>query len=198
MTVYFAQTRIDPTKVKIGFTSDVEARRVNMSVSVPGGVTMLATMDGGKETEAYLHEKFADDNVSGEWFELSEPVREFIRDLQNGKQGLIPFRDEAKYMTRETAEYASDAIELARQMAAEILNAEFKGIGDTIDAAMFRVQHKHGLSSNLLHRLRYRTKKDIWAGEYLHLKAVYEQRQVNATSKTVRALDLVAGKKAER
>jgi hypothetical protein len=29
MTVYFAQTRIDMTKVKIGFSSDVEARRVN-------------------------------------------------------------------------------------------------------------------------------------------------------------------------
>lgn len=50
MTVYFAQTRIDQTKVKIGWTSDIEARRINLSVSVPGGVTMIAQMKNATET----------------------------------------------------------------------------------------------------------------------------------------------------
>lgn len=175
MTVYFAQTRIDTTKVKIGFTSDLAARVKNLSVSVPGGVSILATMDGGKETEGYIHDRFMDYRLDGEWFEYAEPVRDFVKDVQNKKTGLIPFRDEARYMTRETAEYSRDAIEASRQMAEAILNKEHRGIGDTIDAAMFRVQQKHGVPSSLLHRLRYRDGKDIRAGEYLHIKAVYEQ-----------------------
>lgn len=200
MTVYFAQTRIDQTKVKIGFTADLEARRSNMSVSVPGGITILASMDGGKETEDFLHEKFVEHNIGGEWFEFAEPIRDFISDLQNGKTGLVPFRDEAKYMTRETAEYGRDALEMARQMAVAILNDEFRGVGDTIDAAMFRVQQKTGISSSVLHRLRYRSGKDIWSGEFLHLKAVYEQRFVATGedgSALVRLADFVAGKKAK-
>lgn len=180
MTVYFAQTRIDATKVKIGFTSDLDARLSNLSVSVPGGVVILATLDGGKETEDFLHDKFAEHRIGGEWFEFAEPIRDFIRDLQNGKQGLIPFKDEASYMTRETAEYARDAVELAKQMADALLRAEFRGPGDTVDAAMFRVQQKTGLPSAMLHRLRYRTLRDIPAGVYLHIKAVYEQREVLA------------------
>jgi hypothetical protein len=185
VTVYFAQTRIDNTKVKIGFTSDLETRRINMSVSVPGGVVILATLEGGKESEEYLHDKFAEYRFSGEWFEFSDPIREFVRDIQNGKVGLIPFIDTAKYMGRDTAEYARDAIEIARQMAVAILNDEFRGVGDTVDACMFRVQQKHGISSSVLHRLRYRSPKDIWAGEFLHLKAIYEQRGIGRGSNVV-------------
>lgn len=189
MTVYFAQTRIDPTKVKIGFTSNVEARRANMSVSVPGGISIMATIEGGKETEQYLHEKFAAFNVGGEWFTLSDEVSDFIRDIQNGKIGLIPFVDEAEYMTRGTAEYSQDAIELARQMATAIIDSEYKGVGDTLDAAIHRVETKHGLKRGVLHRLRYRaTKSDIWAGEYLHIKSVYEQRVLARKPDTITLL----------
>lgn len=176
MTVYFATTRIDPSTVKIGFTSDLEARKKNLSVSVPGGVTILCSMEGGLETEQFLHEKFAHLNVSGEWFDYSDELREFVTDVINKKPCLIPFVDDAAYMTRETAEYGRDAVELARQMAEALLNKEFRGVGDTIDAAMFRLEQKTGLPGKLLHRLRYRARKDIWAGEYLHIKSVYEAR----------------------
>ena len=196
MSVYFAQTKIDATKVKIGWSSNVEQRQTTLSVGVPGGVMILATMEGGKETEEYLHEKFADLRVSGEWFEFAEPIRQFIIDIKNGKQGLIPFRDEAAYMTRETAEYARDAVELAKQMADALLRAEFRGPGDTVDAAMFRVQQKTGLPSAMIHRLRYRALKDIPAGTYLHIKAVYEQRIALADTKNSKVL--VAGSKSDR
>jgi len=176
MTVYFAQTRIDVTKVKIGWTSNVEARRANMSVSVPGGISIMATIAGGKETEDYLHGLFEADRIGGEWFNLSEGLSSFIRDVQNGKTGLIPFVDTAEYMVRNTAEYSRDAVEIAGQMAAAVLNDEFKGVGDTIEAAAGRIQTKHGLSTMVFMRLRYRKKNDIWAGEYLHIKAIYEQR----------------------
>lgn len=185
MTVYFAQTRIDLTKVKIGWTTNLESRQATMSVSVPGGISIMATLDGGKETEEYLHGLFEKDRVGGEWFNLSEELRAFIRDVQNGKKGMVPFVDDAKYMVRSTSEYAADAVELASQMATAILNAEFKGVGDTIDATMFRIKTKHGIKEDVLRRLRYRQKKDIWAGEYLHLKAVYEQRVLSRQADNV-------------
>ena len=154
----------------------------------------MAAIEGGKETEAYLHEMFSADNIGGEWFTLSENLSSFIRDIQNGKKGMIPFVDEAKYMSRSTADYSDDAIELARQMAVAVLNNEFRGIGDTIDAAMHRIELKHGLKRTVLKRLRYRgEKRDIWAGEYLHIKSLYEQLVLSKpASREVAAMSVAA------
>lgn len=176
MTVYFAQARTDPSTVKIGFTSDMAKRKQNMSVSSPGGIAILATVTGGKETEDYLHTKFADDRVSGEWFQFSEPIREFIRDVQNGKVGMIPFKDSAIYNRHLTSEYSADALDRAKQMAAEILNAEARGFRDTMGAARERIERKYGFRAVMLHRLLYRDDmKDVTAGVFLHLQDIHEQ-----------------------
>lgn len=197
MTVYFAMTLIDQSKVKIGFTSDLESRRANMSVSVPGGVRILASMPGGIATEEYLHDKFAEFRFSGEWFEYCSEIKDFIERVQINSEGLVPFVDEAGGFHRKTSEYARDAVEIARQMAVAVLNDEFRGVGDTIDAAMFRVEQKHDISSKVFHRLRYRTLKDIWAGEFLHIKSIYEQVRAlhDSTSAIVGLADFVAGTK---
>lgn len=166
-----------------------------MSVSVPGGITIIATLRGGKETEDYLHEKFSQYRVGGEWFCFSEEIRQFVLDVQNNKPGLVPFVDEAKYMLRSKKEYGADAIEMAAQMADAILRKEYKGPGDTIEAAMFRLKRKHGIEENVFKRLRYRQKTDIWAGEYLHLKAVYETEMLSASPKIVRMAAALAGEK---
>jgi len=178
MTVYFAQARTDQTTVKIGFTSDIVRRKGNLSTSTPGGVAILATLPGNKETEEYLHEKFSDDRLGGEWFRFSDGIRDFVRDVQNGKQGLVPFRDTVVYMQRSTAEYASEAVESAQLMAKAIINAELRGLGDTAGAAMGRIQTRTGFRKSALFRLLYRPVTDIRAGEYLHLKAIYEQARV--------------------
>lgn len=178
MTVYFAQARVDRTTVKIGFTSDLVNRQKNLSVSAPGGVAILATLPGGKETEEYLHEKFASQRLGGEWFRFDDEIQGFIRDILNGKAGLVPFRDEAQYMVRTTAEYGADAVASSREMAVAIINAEYIGAGDTTAAVRARIQRRTGLSADVLRRLFYRDMKDIRAGEYLHLKAVYDEMVV--------------------
>lgn len=175
MTVYFAQARTDQTSVKIGFTSDLPARTKNLSVSTPGGVAILATLPGNKETEEYLHDKFADHRLGGEWFRCSDEIRDFMRDIANGKQGLVLFPDTVTYMHRNTADFAGDALSIARQMLIEIINAEHKGVGDTIGAACYRLEARTGLSYSMMKRIRVRRMKDLPAGIYLHIKAIYDQ-----------------------
>jgi hypothetical protein len=183
VTVYFAQARIDPTTVKIGFTDDLAVRKKNLSVSTPGGIAILAELAGNKETEQYLHEKFAADRLSGEWFRCSDQIREFMRDVQNGKQGLIPFIDAALYMKRSTAEYAADAVEIARQMAVAIVNEEHRGVGDTLAAASFRIERRTGFPASMMKRIRVRQLTDVSAGTYLHLKDIYEQSRLKRAAR---------------
>lgn len=176
MTIYFAQTRIDRTKVKIGYTTNLAARKANLSVSVPGGICFIATLNGDMETEQYLHDKFSSYCVGGEWFSLAGELEEFIRKVQNGESVALPLKDAGAVRRKQTSDYSGDAIELSRQMATAILNKEHRGIGDTVGATIHRVARKYGISSNILHRLRYRHEKaDIWAGEFLHLKEIYEE-----------------------
>lgn len=203
MTVYFAQQAGD-TKgpVKIGFSSDMKARVKNLSIASVGGVLILATIDGGKETEAYLHEKFEPYRISGEWFELSDELAEFITHCKAGKAFIPAINDTARYMVRKQAEYAEMAVEQAKVMALDILGNEFRGVGDTIDSAMSRVEMRTGFPSQWLHRLRYRELKDIPTGVYLHLCEVWEavaapqRAHHEANSAMVGFADLVAGKKS--
>lgn len=176
MTVYFAQARTDQATVKIGFTSDLAKRQQNMSVSTPGGVAILATLPGSRETESYLHDKFEDDRLNGEWFRYSEAIRDFIRDIQNGKAGLIPFKDEAIYKRHSPEEFSAEALERARQMAIDIVNAEHRGFRDTIAAAKHRIEQKYGFRASMLHRLLVRTDmKDVSGGVFLHLQDIHDR-----------------------
>lgn len=194
MTVYFAQNRNDDTSVKIGFTTDINARVKNLSVGVPGGVMVLASILGaGKETEEYLHGMFAEDRISGEWFRYSERLRDFVRDARNGDLPRLPFQDAAIGHSRSATDFSKEAVEYARQMALALVNDEFKGIGDTADAARHRVEKKTGFPAAWLHRLQYRALNDVPAGIYLHLVHLRDARG----SKVVWLADLVAGKEDE-
>lgn len=190
MTVYFAQARADTTTVKIGYTSDLDKRQKNLSVSSPGGICFLATLPGSRETEDYLHSKFAADRLGGEWFRYSESIKDFIRDLQNGKSGLIPFRDQAVYKKHLPSEYAAEALERAKQMAIDILNAEQRGFRDTIGAAKHRIEHKFGFREAMLHRIIYRhDMKDVTAGVFLHLQDIHEQLCLKKPARQAWAMD---------
>jgi hypothetical protein len=172
MTVYFAQQAGDTAgPVKIGFSSDMKARIKNLSVASVGGITILATISGGKETEAYLHEKFEASRVSGEWFSMTDELVDLIERAKAGKAFIPAINDTAKYMVRKQAEYA---VSQAKVMALDILDREFRGVGDTIDSAMSRVEMRTGFPAKLLHRLRYRDLNDIPSGQYFHLCEVWE------------------------
>lgn len=181
MTVYFVSPRLDPSTVKIGVTRNLSKRQIALSGGVPGGVVVLATLPGGQDVEAFLHEKFAAHRLNGEWFSRSDEIRDFINDILNGKKGLIPFEDLNIHRQYRVSDMAAEAVADSKRMLLAILDHEYKGPGDTIEAAFARIEKRTGLSVYFMLRLRYRQKADIWAGEYLTLKAIYDALQARAS-----------------
>lgn len=55
-----------------------------------------------------------------------------------------------------------------------IVRREFRGPGDTVDAAMARCERKHRINRSTLWSLRYRPPKDIMVSLYMKLQDAYE------------------------
>lgn len=61
----------------------------------------------------------------------------------------------------------------AKSWADMLVRAEFRGPGDTIDAAMARCERKHKIDRSTLWSLRYRLPKDMMVSAYMALRAAY-------------------------
>ena len=74
------------------------------------------------------------------------------------------------------AQKMSDAafVDDAQMWARALVAREYRGPGDTIDAAMFRAQQKHGIDRATFWSFRYRPPKDVLVSVYMRLKAAYE------------------------
>lgn len=72
--------------VKIGFSCRVRERISSIQIGFPEPLFIALVMFGGRDTEAALHERFASHRASGEWFKLSDEIREYV--LTNG--GSLP------------------------------------------------------------------------------------------------------------
>lgn len=55
-----------------------------------------------------------------------------------------------------------------------LVRKEFRGPGDTVDAAMARCERKHRISRSVLWGLRYRPPKDMMVSLYMRLRSAYE------------------------
>lgn len=62
----------------------------------------------------------------------------------------------------------------ARGWADFLVRQEFRGPGDTVDAAMARCERKHKIDHSLLWGLRYRVPKDLFVSAYMRLRHAYE------------------------
>lgn len=81
-TLYFIT---DGEYVKIGISSDARYRLRGLQSSNPRKLTLLYT---GKTTEAFaqeqhLHKIYKDDHIRGEWFKLTETIKEHIKILRS-------------------------------------------------------------------------------------------------------------------
>lgn len=85
--VYFVYRRSDDL-VKIGMTTNMRRRIVSLRVATGEGLIVLASSPAGRSTENDLHFAFRRDNVKGEWFLLSAPLLELIK--QTGRVGSLP------------------------------------------------------------------------------------------------------------
>lgn len=78
--IYFLESA--PGYVKIGFTTDLATRVRALQPGCPLPLRLLAHMpDGDLKTERALHRRFARDRLSGEWFTLTDRIRDFISEI---------------------------------------------------------------------------------------------------------------------
>jgi hypothetical protein len=95
----------------------------------------------------------------------------------------------------------------AKGMAKTLLSREFRGPGDTIEAAAHRIQMKFGVPASVILRLRHREVKDMLMSNFMALASAYRaaserldrafehEREVAIDPKILRLADFVAGKK---
>lgn len=62
----------------------------------------------------------------------------------------------------------------AKRWASALVEREFRGPGDTIDAAMWRAEQKWGIDRSTFWSLRYRPPREIFVSVYMRLKHAYE------------------------
>lgn len=75
--IYFVQ-RSDG-RIKIGFTARTVESRMKSIATGAGSLALLATIEGGRDVELALHERFADRRVDREWFGITpEDVSEVV------------------------------------------------------------------------------------------------------------------------
>ncbi len=75
--VYFIEAP-ELNRVKIGVASNPERRFMNLSVGSPVELRIAGVFFGSLYLEQYLHKKFAQFHVRGEWFEFAPELREYL------------------------------------------------------------------------------------------------------------------------
>lgn len=68
--------------VKIGFTTNFPKRLKALQTTLPERLTVYVTMLGTTDAERSLHNQFAPDRLTGEWFRLSDAVLAFIKETR--------------------------------------------------------------------------------------------------------------------
>ena len=94
MPVYFIRAGEDGP-VKIGLAVNVERRRKTLQTAHSAPLRMIRTIEGGRGTEQWLHQRFAEVWLKGEWFQfhpdmISIEPPQFARLRQNEAQRPQP------------------------------------------------------------------------------------------------------------
>lgn len=76
--LYFIQAEIGGP-IKIGVSTDPQARLATLQSGSPFPLRILATAPGGYEYESELHARFTKDRLHGEWFNPTSELLQLIR-----------------------------------------------------------------------------------------------------------------------
>ena len=71
--------------VKIGYGGDPESRLSQLQVGNPNELRIMACFSGGQQEEEILHSFWREVRVRGEWFEICDPLIDFIHILVGAK-----------------------------------------------------------------------------------------------------------------
>lgn len=83
--IYFLKAQ---NRIKIGYANNPSKRIPSIQTSSPFELEVLLIIDGNYDKERELHQRFQTYRKSGEWFEFSEPIKNFI---------LLNSREDRKY-----------------------------------------------------------------------------------------------------
>ena len=76
--IYFIQQDSNGP-IKIGHTNnDIKARVYQLQTASPLPLTLIGTIQGDKEKEVEIHNKFKKYHIRGEWFKFSPKIISFI------------------------------------------------------------------------------------------------------------------------
>ena len=82
--VYFAQD-VGDGRIKIGTSTSLNGRMYAIEREQKIKVSVLATMPGRYKVESWLHYRFADDRIAGEWFRPTSDLLTYIDDVRQRK-----------------------------------------------------------------------------------------------------------------
>lgn len=101
--VYFLVNRRNG-HIKIGISKNLENRipQIRNECACGAGITIVGVIDGGRETEKYLHGVFADYRVgNSEWFAPLPPLVEFVKSVAKPYGGCTEYRDTYTFYGQE-------------------------------------------------------------------------------------------------
>lgn len=152
--IYFVAVGKEPFEaVKIGYASNITERLRAYRQCNPHGPTLLGSLPGGPNTEAFLLRRFKQWHIRGEWFELTDDSRSLmLRVLSDG----IPNMDAEEQAVEESTRVQrppslrlikSDREEIAASDAQAVLICAGPGEpGESRKTMLVRAAQKSGLS----------------------------------------------------
>ena len=137
MTVYIIRRKGDDSGlVKIGYTKNLDGRLYDMSTSTPEGLEVVHEFVGGRKLERHLHAMFSAKRQQGEWFCLSQEDFDLARTIGDGAEPE-PTRMYPTPVPED--EESGDIVKITRFYLNELVKREWRGMGDTVEAARDRV-----------------------------------------------------------
>lgn len=70
--IYFVCTDDDPSRIKIGWTTDLSLRLKGIQTGASGELVVKRSQDGERWAEKWFHREFSDRHIVGEWFSFSD------------------------------------------------------------------------------------------------------------------------------
>jgi DNA-binding XRE family transcriptional regulator len=82
--------------VKIGHTNNIKLRLSDLQVANPERLSVIGLIEGSRNDEAELHNKFKHLSAGGEWFYYTEELIDFIQNLETDLMWRYGFINEQK------------------------------------------------------------------------------------------------------
>jgi hypothetical protein len=109
-SIYFARRESDGA-IKIGFSSDVPRRLIELRKKTKCRVSLLGSTSGGSAVERRLHRRFAHLHLDGEWFHPGDDLLAFVRRLKTPEvQAEMVERDYRFHTLNESQRAAFETI----------------------------------------------------------------------------------------